>query len=197
MPNWCLNFLEISGEKDNIEKIATKLKEIEGSESGIFEALVGVDKSSDGHMEGQLQLNINGWGTKWDVSANQVYPDIFQNMIVISFDTPWSPPIGFCQMLSKKYTVNCTIKYEESGNDFCGITSTNCNGEISSEEEYSYREGKYHLDNEGFWIDVENDIDVNVDSYDNGEDFVNELYSEDYLTLEDKQQIIEQFNQYK
>lgn len=197
MPNWCLNFLEISGEKDNIEKIATKLKEIEGSESGIFETLVGIDNSGDGHMLGQLQLNVNGWGTKWDINANQVYPDVFQNMIMMSFDTAWSPPIGFCQMLSKKYTVNCTIKYEESGNDFCGVTSTNCNGEIYSEEDYGYREGKYHLDNEGFWIDVESLIDCNVDYYDNGEDFVNELYSDNYLTIEDKEQIIEQFNQYK
>ena len=198
MPNWCLNFLDISGEKENIEKITSKLKEIEDSDAGVFETLVGIDRSGEGHMLDTLQLNINGWGTKWDVISNGITPYYHSNFISLSFETAWSPPIGFCQMLSKKYTVNCSIRYEEPGNDFCGVATTNCNGEISSNEEYSYSEGKYTMDNEGFWMDVENNIDANVDEYSSGEEFLNEFYShEDYLSDEDREQIIEQFNQYK
>lgn len=174
-----------------------KLKELEGASKGVFETLVGIDESGEGHMKDKLQLNINGWGTKWDVVGYEIFPSYGETCVELSFNTAWSPPIGFCQMLTKLYPVKCELHYDEGGNDFCGISIIE-NGEITDTQEYKYREGKYNLDKEGFWLDVESTIECNLHLYETGEEFLNEIYGEQYyLTNEDKNQIIERYNNLK
>ena len=159
----------------------------------MFETLVGIDNSGKGHMENKLQLNINGWGTKWDVLGTGIYPSYTETSIDLNFDTAWSPPIGFCQMLSEKYHVKCVIQYEEGGNDFCGKTIVE-NGEIISEEDYSYREGLYIFNKEGFWNEIQSDIDTYV----SGKEFFNDNFkNNNYLIVDDKNEIISMFNNLK
>lgn len=174
------------------------LKSIEGKQTGVFNTLVGVDDSGEGHMTGIFQLNKNGWGTKWDVLGCDIQPSYDEDLILIDwFETAWSPPIGFCQMLSKKYGVKCEIEYEEPGNDFCGKNTID-NGVITNEEEYRYREGKFKLDPEGFWYEVESDIETNIDDYETGEEFFEDNYKDStYLDEDDKREIIRMFNDTK
>ena len=60
MANWCNNYLYITGDKENIAPLIEKIKEIETSKTGLFESLVGIDDSGEGHMKDRLQLNVNG-----------------------------------------------------------------------------------------------------------------------------------------
>jgi hypothetical protein len=100
-------------------------------------------------------------------------------------------------MLSKQYGVKCEIEYEEGGSDFCGKTIVD-NGEITSEEDYGYMEGKYKFDNEGFWYEIESDIECNIDDCETGEEFFENNYKDaNYLDEEDKSEIIEMFNNTK
>jgi len=174
-----------------------KIKEIETSNNSLFESLVGIDDSGEGHMKDRFQLNVNGWGTKWDVQGNEINPSYGETSIELSFDTAWSPPVGFCQMLTKLYGVKCELQYEEPGNDFYGKSIIE-GGEITSEDDYKFREGKYKFDKEGFWSEVSGDIECIIDEYHNGEEFLNDLYkTETYLTEEDKSTIIDMFNKEK
>ena len=198
MPNWCDNSLMIKGNKESIAKITELLKSIEGKETGMFQTLVGIDDSGEGHMKDKLQLNKNGWGTKWDVYGNQIEPSYDDVLICIyGFQTAWSPPVGFCQMLSKQYGVKCELQYEEPGNDFCGKTIVE-DGEIVDEDDYDYREGKYKFDNEGFWYEIDSDIDCYVNDFETGEEFFEGTYKDDdYLDEDDKNEIIKMFNNTK
>jgi len=162
----------------------------------VFETLVGIDESGEGHMKDRLQLNVNGWGTKWDVQGYEIYPSYSETCMEISFNTAWSPPIGFCQMLTKLYKVKCELHYEEGGNDFSGISIVE-NGEVIESEENRYREGKYKRDQEGFWLDVNSDIECMTHLYKTGEEFLNEIYGEEYYLLDkDKKEIIERYNDF-
>lgn len=197
MANWCYNNLNITGDKEIIAPLIEKIKEIETSKTGLFESLVGIDDSGEGHMKDRLQLNVNGWGTKWDVLGHSINPSYDETCIELSFDTAWSPPVGFCQMLTKLYGVKCEIHYEEPGNDFCGMSIIE-DGEITKEEDDTYREGKYKRDREGFWNEVNSDIECNIDDHQTGEDFFNNHYmNETYLTERDKNEIIDMFNDLK
>ncbi len=164
----------------------------------MFKTLVGVDDSGEGHMKGELQLNTNGWGTKWDVYGNSIEPSYDEELIgIYGFDTAWSPPIGFCQMLSIQYGVKCEIEYEEPGCDFYGKTIVE-DGEITDVEDYGYREGKYKFDKEGFWYEIDSDIECFIGDFETGEEFFEGTYKDDdYLNEDDKNEIIKMFNNTK
>ena len=124
MPNWCNNWLVVTGE--NTRDIVDKIK----PEGMLFETLVG--GKYQGNDEGWYDHNINKYGTKWDVPMNEIDPSIVNDTeLSFAFATAWSPPVGFCQMLSKKYGVKVRIEYDESGCDFAGYAEYN-NGELVS-----------------------------------------------------------------
>lgn len=59
---------------------------------------------------------INNWGTKWDVSPDDVTITEKKSCTVIDFDTAWCYPIGCIFALSMKFpTVKMKIAYYEPG----------------------------------------------------------------------------------
>jgi hypothetical protein len=59
---------------------------------------------------------INNWGTKWDVSPDNVAITEKKSCTVIDFDTAWSYPVGCIFALSMKFpTVKMKIAYYEPG----------------------------------------------------------------------------------
>ena len=44
--------------------------------------------------------SIKNWGVKWNASDTQIWED--GDLVCVSFDTPWGPPVEFLQKLSKK-----------------------------------------------------------------------------------------------
>ncbi len=72
--------------------------------------------------EDWYEWQINHWGTKWDFGKDE-YDDpavVENNKVIVSFNTAWSPPIGFySELYGNGYNVRAT--YFEPGLAFCGI----------------------------------------------------------------------------
>ena len=177
MPNWCANSIVIAGDEDKIKEILIKIGTISGHDKHVlFETLIGKDPDID--KVGWYESNRERFGTKWDVAPDESNIEFDDGQITFSPDTAWSPPVPFCITLAKEYGVRVEITYFEPGGDFAGKCVINESGDIEEELDYGYDEGMYHLDNDGFWGDRENDyIDDDILEGKSIEDYVNERYS--------------------
>lgn len=196
MPNWCSNYITITGSKTAIKKIKKVIESIEDSQDpNVFVNLVGIEPntSQEEYKEGGwYNSNVNYWGTKWDVNVDECNFDFDDQIIHMSPQTAWSPPIGFGVALAKKYKVEVSMVYEEPGCDFAGRTLIYKDGE-KEEEDYSFIEGIYYFSNETFWYEVESDIESYRDDSDGKvvEDFVEERYG--FVSEEDKETILKMY----
>ena len=149
---------------------------IELEEQLVMNTLVPHDKEYEKiKKSGKFLLNPQTvfYGCKWDfdLSSSNVL-DCIDELVALSPVTPWSPPRGFCERLSKKYGVKVYIFYSEGGNDFSG-TDEYDNGEHTNEEQYDYLEGLYRLDNECFWSEIDCWLDDTEDMTE--EEFLNKI----------------------
>ena len=66
--------------------------------------------------------NITNWGTKWDITAEQVeieYEDSEQ--LEVSFDTAWAPPEEICYRLREMFKdLHFSWFYDEPGMEVAG-----------------------------------------------------------------------------
>lgn len=98
MANWCDNRVRF-GAKD--PAVIAEIKKAALSD-GFFSYYV----ASDGTTLG----NADAWGTKWDVSSDDIQiTDADPHRIDMVFSTAWSPPISFYDALIDKYTGNVAI----------------------------------------------------------------------------------------
>ena len=91
------------------------------------------------------------------------------------------------------YGVTAEIRYEEGGCDFAGRTTLDNEGNIIEEEDYRYNEGIYILDNEVFWMNLDNDFDYHADENTSPDDLVSNY---EYVTDEDKVEIKKLYIEY-
>jgi hypothetical protein len=190
MPNWCSNYITITGDKKSIQLLTRVFEDIpqeKRSDSIIFETLIGREpEMSDTEYKsgGWYDANISWFGTKWDVSYNECQFQFTEDCIIMSPETAWSPPIGFGVRLHEKYGVNVELQYEEPGCDFCGRTTIENQSVV--EEDFNFLEGKYILDNESFWYEVESDIEYAMDSDTSVDEFLRRF---DFVSEEDLEEI--------
>jgi hypothetical protein len=190
MPNWCSNYITITGDKKSIQLLTRVLEDIpqeKRSDSIIFETLIGREpEMSDTEYKsgGWYDANISWFGTKWDVSYNECQFQFTEDCIIMMPETAWSPPIGFGVRLHEKYGVNVELQYEEPGCDFCGRTTIENQSVV--EEDFNFLEGKYILDNESFWYEVESDIEYAMDSDTSVDEFLRRF---DFVSEEDLEEI--------
>lgn len=95
MPNWCDNMLTLT---HSDPAMITRAAESAERDSLLEEfAPLG---------EWQYDAAVEKWGTKWDISN----PDIIEqseNMLQLSFNTAWSPPLNFYdELLAQGFEVN-------------------------------------------------------------------------------------------
>ena len=66
--------------------------------------------------------NIQNWGTKWDITAQQVeieYED--DEQLEVSFDTAWAPPEPICYRLREMFKdLSFSWFYDEPGMETAG-----------------------------------------------------------------------------
>jgi hypothetical protein len=190
MPNWCSNYITITGDSDVIAILTRALENIpehERDNDNVFETLIGREPEiGDEQYQsgGWYDSNIGWFGTKWDVSYKSCEFQFGENFIVMSPLTAWSPPIGFGVRLHEQYGVKVEIQYEEPGTDFCG-KATMENQQLI-DEEHTYMKGKYILDNESFWYEVESNISVSSNDNIPIEEF---LLDYDFVDEEDRNEI--------
>ena len=120
MPNWCKNNLKIhsNGQKilDVLEllkddkgqmtfsKFMPTPKELEDTTSPVRDTVPQGDRNELKEKYGAdnwYDWHIQNWGTKWDASDSEFYKD--GDDWIISFQTPWGPPMEFIKAFSKKF----------------------------------------------------------------------------------------------
>lgn len=195
MANYCTNFITITGSEENMKPIYEFFKDSYALEHNDPRGEVEVmshfipyendDEYKRIVEESDFILNpfCTFYGTKWDFQLCDCNTDdnLLPTSVTFSPSTAWSPPIPFCQKLSEKYGVNVHIEYYEGGNDFSGQSEFSDGEEIVCDE-YTYDEGMYIMDNEGFWYEVESDLEMETPE-DSLEVWLSNLYS--FVTDED------------
>ena len=135
MPNWCINKLKVSHEDksmiDRFEKAYRMDWVIETFYPTPRDAndptkLMGEGES---YSDNQNETNnwwhwrIANWGTKWDIGCKDSYglePTVVGNELSCTFDSAWSPPIGFYERLIE-LGFDVQASYFEPGMVFAGI----------------------------------------------------------------------------
>ena len=202
MPNWCSNWIVISGDEKKIKTIKFALQSLKDNkdDNGIFKALIGTKPgiSKENYDNGGwYDANLSFWGTKWDISYDEVNFNFDDKSISFSGDTAWSPPIEFAKELARTYGVDVELQYSESGNDFAGKTKCSADGAIE-ELDYSYIEGTYHNDIESFWNEVASYISYSLDDEPETtfEEFV-ESYTLSFLSEDELNEVKKIFDENK
>jgi hypothetical protein len=154
MPNWCENEITIESLQFNEIK---NIIENNNDDKMFFNKFIDIEPkvSNEKYNKNWFYINIDNYGTKWDVDVKEIFIDYLENKNTISlkFSTAWSPPIIFCKRFSEKYNAILELKYFECGCDFSGHVLIN-NGKITYEKNYSHLEGMFNLkdkDKETFW----------------------------------------------
>lgn len=120
MPNWCKNNLKINGNGEKVLELLEMLKDEDGQLT--FNKLVPMPKEleetksptpSDMPEEERKRLNdlygadnwydwrYKNWGCKWYASESGFCKN--DDDWMVSFETPWGPPIEFIQKMSKQF----------------------------------------------------------------------------------------------
>lgn len=201
MPNWCENYITITGDKRSISVIKDALESIkDGNESSVFKVLVGIkpEVTFKDYDSGEwYDANVNYWGTKWDVCYTDCNFEFEDTCITMTPSTAWSPPVNFGVALAKMYNVTVTLIYSEGGCGFAGRTIVSPDGEMEVED-YDYDEGTYKFDNESFWYRLEDDITnyfETKESNKEAEEYIKQMYP--FLDKEDMMEAINIFNEKK
>ena len=130
MPNWCMNNVTIAHDDPaKLTELVDAYKRGELMEHFMPTPrdpndptkLLGEGKPVmlDG-SEDWYSWRVGNWGTKWDVGGETEFvdrPD--QNTVVLSFDSAWSPPVGFYEFM-KDQGFDIRASYFEPGIGFCG-----------------------------------------------------------------------------
>ena len=155
MPNWCSNFLKVSG---NIHEL-NKFKELtlvhkDNELNFTMEVLhpTPEDKLQEsGSNPGWYSWRVDNWGTKWDVTESCINVNE-DEYLEITYDTAWGPNSAFIQYAAKAFpTLSFSLAYEEAGMGFCGLYGVTGNDEDLLEGELEYQDeesGRHvHYDN--------------------------------------------------
>ena len=175
MPNWCNNNINIYGDESTIATITSVLKGLKSNDY-VFQSLIGIPShmSEADYKDKWYDTNIEWFGTKWDISADEHAFTFGKEEISFFCETAWSPPIQFLENLCKMYKINAYIFYSEGGIGFAGQTDFIwTDGELDiNDQEYGYLEGLYILSEDEFWSEVDYQADCILDEDQSLEDFL-------------------------
>ena len=142
MPNWCSNYAEFRhDDPQEIQRVFDAYKRGELFQqfvpcpSALSEEIPFGDDYAERvkdfearNMElhgypSWYEWQVKHWGTKWDIAevwADAEAPDEGSNMIGVSFDTAWSPPIEFYRTMTDDFGFEIEAHYLEEGVGFVG-----------------------------------------------------------------------------
>ena len=198
MPNWCNNFITISGDKEKMKPIYDFFndnKDTTDTELLVMNTLIPHDEEYRKIEEsGDFLLNpqTSFYGTKWDFSLVEANVNqLDEDCITFAPLTAWAPPSEFCRRLTAKYGVDVTISFDEPGIGFIGEEEF-ADGEMTGQIMYDdYLEGMYRLQPESFW---ENEV-FNTMEYNKEEGKTFEEVLQESFTFITKESEIEQLKE--
>lgn len=117
MPNWCNNYVTLTGPKEKIDELIVELKKSDERDEN-YQILGKLRPRPTEHDEDWYTWNCDNWGTKWDVNIAS-YEIVDENTVSLSFDSAWSPPIALYEFLElEDWKVDAF--YQEEGMAYCG-----------------------------------------------------------------------------
>lgn len=150
MPNWCDNYVTITGPSDAINELWYKSKEtiiVEGNEQerGFLNTLrpqpeFDKAKPDNSLMPDWWTWRVNNWGTKWDVDPSDLVLEDNGDTSTISgyIESAWSPPVeAFNDLVSNNPDVSVEMHYHEPGMAFVGVAQSDSGAMVDSSYEYS------------------------------------------------------------
>ena len=105
--------------------------------------LIATLANTGGVMPDWYNWRVDNWGTKWDLSADNIFVEKRSRSVLYSFETAWSPPYPVVAALSAKFpSVKMRIQFQEGGMGIKG-SITYLGGKVVSatgdgEEAYNY-----------------------------------------------------------
>lgn len=181
MPNWCYNEMIVRGSKEVLDAVMGKVHNSQrdefpcfdfgkvapypekykklDDESNTYDGFNGVIRDENGEAIGHMTESgyewcIRNWGTKWNACEPSL--DVYDEYIVYSFNTAWSPStpvtIALSEMFPDATFIHC---YEEEGMDFSGREEYK-NGVLVSEVMGNYDD--YPITEHPVWDDDGNRI---------------------------------------
>ena len=108
MPNWCMNSVKISGEKETLEKI-----KIASDTGALLNFLAPLGQPWD------YDVAVDTWGTKWDINEGGCDWD-GDDTLQLSFDTAWGPPLKAYDIAESTLNLDITASFYEPGMCFVG-----------------------------------------------------------------------------
>lgn len=182
MPNWCLNYLNVTGHNGQIEEIRDAF-----CKETPFERLIGSPQ-----LDSRLSA-IEKYGTKWDIQPCEPsdihYLKDGMATFSVSFETAWSPPMPFLVAMCEKYNVSATMEYEEPGCDFAGTIEVNGDGSLC-DRCFTYLEGIYRQDEDRLW-----DVEIN-DLFENAKNVEEVMQRLSFLTDDEKARARDMYAEY-
>ena len=121
MPNWCENSLVVTGPERVLAAWVSNVKRNLGSEIGLFETFCAPAYNED--KSNWYDAQCAAWSTKWDVPINDLNMEVSDDMVSMSFDTAWSPPLGWMNTMSRDWpSLTFALAFEEGGMCFMGYS---------------------------------------------------------------------------
>ena len=152
MPNYCWNYVTITGNKKELDKIYRKFNKYKDCNyfTAFGDFVLDKGKIDDDYEAikdryGDNFDTIYVYGTKWWEFEMNMENDGNDAYLAISGDSAWSPPIELLRSVCKHFKVHAHIEYEEPGCDFGGETFIEEDGSMD-DRSYSYGEWRYICD---------------------------------------------------
>lgn len=163
MPNYCNNYLHITGDEKSISDFKKKSTEKKDKFLETFYPLpTNIDMNESGAFPAWYEWRVENWGTKWDIhpSLDEESP----THLTYSFESAWSPPVAALEYISNDYPgLSFFIKFEENGNNFIGYAKLEKGECIESQEaDYNVQAGFNTEIENSFFKDDTLHIDIKV-----------------------------------
>lgn len=135
MPNWCSNEFTMTKENVSEEKLTKIIGNI--TKWKFFDYFypvsdkVKIANDPDELSDEERTWRIDNWGTKWDIAAPTLvsFSHIKGKLtLTLTFETAWSPPINFCEKLTKLGWY-VELRYREESMGFYGAYNSNSGDE--------------------------------------------------------------------
>lgn len=152
MPNWCNNYVSVTGPKDLIDKLfggnsfsfqkeIPCPRELQDLPSPAPEKLKKSNVKKYGH-EDWYSWQVSTWGTKWDPGPlNGEVEELPDGKATFTcfFDSAWAPPVNGFRLITQKYPdLHINLEYVETGCSFFGVASGNfTDGFYDNYQEYT------------------------------------------------------------
>jgi hypothetical protein len=115
MPNWCENYVTISGNEDAIQRLV----EVKFD----FNAVKAEPAWEVGDDDSWYDWRLENWGCKWNRNEADTHVlDYDSQSAKVSFTTPWGPPIGLYDTL-QDMNIDVEAFFFEPGMQSFGIYS--------------------------------------------------------------------------